>query len=181
MWWTLLACSLQAPADDWRPLIEGWHHRDPLPAVQVVDEGGRRMRLDSLRGRWALVGFVFTRCGNAQACPLTMRRMVSVQEAVPAEQLELVVFTLDPDYDTPERLRDYAVGYGADLDRWTLATGDRELLREALPSLFNVMALGSGPATSHPVKLTLVRPDGTLDVSWDDNGFRLEELQARLP
>lgn len=180
LWW-LWACGASVdPAEGWEAKVAAWHHRDPLPDLPFVDEAGTARSLADLRGRWALVGFVFTRCGNAEACPLTMRRMVAVQEAVPAEQLELVVFTLDPAYDDPRRLAAYAEGYGADLDRWTLGTGDVGLLREGLPSLFNVMALGAAPATSHPVKLTLMRPDGTLDQSWDDGAFELEALRARL-
>jgi protein SCO1/2 len=145
----------------------------------VVDQHGRSLRLDALRGRPALVGFVFTRCGNERACPLTMRRLVSVQQAIPAEQLQLVVFTLDPAYDTPERLSAYAERFGAD-PSLRLFTGDPWLLREGLPSLFNVMALGEGPTTSHPVKLTLVRADGTLADSFDDDAFTLDALQKAL-
>jgi len=179
MWWCgLAACAWWGPSDMDR--VETWRDGDPLPPVQVVDEHGASMRLDALRGRPALVGFVFTRCGNDRACPMTMRRLVSVQEAVPADDLTLVVFTIDPRFDRPERLRVYARSYGADLDRWVLATGEEELLREGLPSLFNVYALGEGPSTSHPVKLTLLDADGVMVADWDDDEELIGPLKAEL-
>jgi hypothetical protein len=50
----------------------------------------------------------------------------------------------------------------------TLPPGaDPALLREGLPSLFNVFALGEGPTTSHPTRVTLLAPDGTEAAHWE--------------
>jgi protein SCO1 len=164
-WWLLACIGAQEPS--WEEAITSWQHPDPLPSLPYVDEAGVSRYTGDLRGDWLLVGFVFTRCGNAEACPLTMHRMVGVQQAVPAETpLEFVVFTIDPAYDTPERLRSYGLAHGADLDRWTLGTGDPVLMREALPSLFNVYALGEGAATQHPVKVVLLDPEQRVRTSW---------------
>jgi len=177
LWW-MLACAPSGPTDMER--IAAWHHDDPIPAVTVTDEDGSSLRLDALRGKPTLVGFVFTRCGNERACPLTMRRLVSAQEAFGAERLGIVVFTIDPAFDTPDRLAAYADRYGADRDRWVLATGEPELLREGLPSLFNVYAVGEGPRTSHPVKLTLLDANGRIVADWDDDEPLLPALEALL-
>ncbi len=166
-----LACGGGAPAEPqpWRPVLEGWRHPDPLPPLPFRD-GARDRTLADLRGRWTLVGFVFTRCGNAEACPLTMQRFAVLQEAL-GDEVQLVVFTIDPAFDDPARMRAYAEAHGLDPDRIVLGTlpsgEDPALLREGLPSLFNVFALGEGPGTSHPTRITLLARDGTEAAAWD--------------
>jgi protein SCO1/2 len=157
------------PAPDWRDQIARWHHPEPLPPLPFR-EGARDRTLAELQGRWTLVAFVFTRCGNAEACPLTMQRVAVLQDALGPE-VQLVVFTLDPAHDTPERMRAYAEAHGVDPARVVLGTlppgADPALLREGLPSLFNVFALGEGPTTSHPTRVTLLAPDGTEAAHWE--------------
>ncbi len=170
------------PPQDWRELIAGWHHPAPLPPVAFRD-GEVDRTLADLRGRWTLVGFVFTRCGNAEACPLTMQRFAVLQDAF-GDELQLVVFTLDPEHDTAERLRDYAVAYGIEPDQLVLGTlppgADPAVLREGLPSLFNVFALGEGPAMSHPTRLTLLAPDGTEAAHWEAAEVDVATVRAAI-
>jgi protein SCO1/2 len=52
------------------------------------------------------------------------QRMVKLQEAVPAPDVKLVAFSVDPGRDTPAVLKQYAQQRGADAARWHLLTGD---------------------------------------------------------
>ena len=129
------------------------------------------------------MGFVFTRCGNAEACPLTMQRLAVLQEAL-GDEVQLAVFTIDPLYDDPARMRAYAEAHGLDADRVVLATlppgQDPALLREGLPSLFNGFALGEGPNTSHPTRVTLLAPDGTEAAVWDAKEVDAARVRAAM-
>jgi cytochrome oxidase Cu insertion factor (SCO1/SenC/PrrC family) len=82
----------------------------------VTDQDGQMMKLADLRGYPLAVGFVFTRCRNAQMCPAIASAMRELQmkltEAGLAEQARLALITLDPMYDTPRRLKAYAVNRG---------------------------------------------------------------------
>lgn len=171
--------------DDWRASIAGWRHPDPLPELPLIDQDGRSFGLGDLRGSPVLVGFVFTRCGNASACPLTMRRLVDVQEAWgPADgPLGILVLTLDPAWDTPERLGAYARTHGLRTDGPVpaiLATGDPELMSEGLPSLFNVLSLPGEGGLEHTVKLTLLDEDLRELASWKDGRFDVRALRHAL-
>ncbi|MCB9675626.1 MAG: SCO family protein [Alphaproteobacteria bacterium] len=160
------------PERDWRAQIAAWRHPDGLPDLPLVDERGAPFGLHALADRWVLVGFVFTRCGNQEACPLTMAQMRAVQAAWTDDlpPLHLLTVTIDPAYDTPERLAAYAERFGREADGpvpWTLATGDPELLEHGLPALFNLLVLPEDGTLTHTVKLALLKPGLVLDAEWE--------------
>jgi len=168
----------------WEAQIAGWRHPEGLPDLPLLDENKQPFGLGSFADRWVLVGFVYTRCGKAEACPLTMAQMRAVQAAWSPDlpPLELLTLTLDPEYDTPERLVDYAERFGRDPDspvHWTLATGDPQLMSDGLPALFNILVLPEDGALTHTVKLALLRPGLVLDREWD-GVVSAEEILARL-
>lgn len=169
--------------DDWQGAIAVWRHPEPLPDLPLTDQDGERFGLHGLAGSWVLVGFVFTRCGDAEACPLTMQHLANVQHAWTSADpsLQILVLTLDPEHDTPERLAAYAARFdltpGPDV---RLATGPTALMREGLPSLFNVLALPGPAGIEHTVKLTLLRPDLTVAAEWKDGGFDVARLRAAM-
>ena len=184
LWW--IACSVSVPEPEpppeWRLQLEQWKHPQSLPDLPLVDQDGAAFSLGSLRDRWVLVGFIFTRCEKATACPLTMAQQAGVQQswtsADPA--LSLLTLTIDPEYDTPERLRAYGERFGADFSTWTLATGDPELMTTGLPSLFNILALPSDGGFDHTVKLALLRPGLLLEREWKDGEFTVASLRETM-
>lgn len=155
--WLLAACG-----SDWKAQTASWHVGQPVPDFPLVDEHGTALKLSAFTADWVLVGFVYTRCAMPEACPLTTSRMQQVQSAwkqAGRTDLHLLTITLDPAYDTPAILAAYAAEHHLDTSNWTLATGAPAVVSEALPSLFNVYALPSGPATfTHPVVLALLAP-----------------------
>ncbi len=173
-------------AYDWRTLYDEWEEPAPLPHFELVDQAGAEFSLARYEDAFVLVGFVFTRCAQPKACPLTMQRFNEVQtswEAAVADgraagrRLELLILTLDPDYDTPARLAAYARGYEADFTHWTMATGPTELLESAIPSLFAVLALPKGDGDiAHTVKVAVLAPGMNHLRDWPDNEFTVADV-----
>jgi protein SCO1/2 len=56
-------------------------------------------------------------------CPLVSSKFAQLQARVGRDPIQLVEITLDPAFDTPAVLRSYGQAFGADPQRWTLATG----------------------------------------------------------
>lgn len=105
----------------------------PLPVLGSVsnftltDSSGEAVTLDNLGGRVWVADFFFTSC--AGICPMMSQRMVELQKKLAGvEEVTLVSISVDPERDTPERLRRYAEHYGADPDRWWFLTGDRGVI-----------------------------------------------------
>ena len=92
-----------------------------------TDQHGTERTLSDLRGRPQVIAMVYTHCGSA--CPRIVGDMKRLEGAHP--ELEFVLVSIDPDRDTPGRLREFAEGSRLG-DNWTLLRGaDDDLLELA--------------------------------------------------
>jgi protein SCO1 len=93
-----------------------------LPQFSLIDQRGRPFGRDDLRGKTWVADFVFTSC--ADACPRLTRQMRSLQDRLdPHGRIGLLSISVDPERDTPGRLRQYGETYGAREDLWRFLTG----------------------------------------------------------
>jgi protein SCO1/2 len=109
-----------------------------LPDFTFTRESGSPWGLAQLRGRPFVANFIFTRCPTI--CPAFTRRMARVQAETQRHgpMLQLVSFSVDPTYDTPERLAEYAQRHGANPERWSFLTGDYERLKHTVVDSFKI-------------------------------------------
>jgi protein SCO1/2 len=95
-----------------------------------TDQHGEARSLRALRGRPQLVAMVYTSC--SATCPLIVAELQRIEAALPPGQraeLGVVLFSLDPDRDTPGMLRAYAERSRMDSARWLLLRGSDADLR----------------------------------------------------
>jgi protein SCO1/2 len=108
----------------------------PIPDVRLTDQNGHQVRFasDVLRQRPALISFIYTRCTTT--CPLVGATVATVTENLQAdaEKLAIVSISIDPDYDTPDRLLDWRKLHG-DIPQWTLLTGPKREINQLLRAL----------------------------------------------
>jgi len=117
------------------------------------------------------------------------RYVKRLQEALRHEpvwaQVRLVSFTVDPQFDTPDVLRDYAERVGADPDHWLFLTGTREEIWQLSKDGFK-MPVGDAPPGGdgpilHATKLMLVDEHGRLRGYYDGvSDAGLQELRRDL-
>lgn len=89
------------------------------PEGEVLDTRGHTHALsDFTRGRITLVGLVYTRCADAEACPRAtwafseVRRLLRADPALQA-RTRLVTLSFDPAHDRPEVMAAFAARSGA--------------------------------------------------------------------
>lgn len=103
-----------------------------IPAVNLTDQYGRAIRLDRLlaEDRPTLVQFIFTSCTTI--CPVMGAVFGGAQTdiAALAPDYRMVSISIDPEYDTPERLREFAAKQNANPE-WVLLTGSKEAVMQA--------------------------------------------------
>jgi protein SCO1/2 len=111
--------------DEWARLGEELVRTTEAPPFEaLVDQDGRVVSSDDLRGRTLLLDFIFTQCPGP--CPILTARHVQVQRALPAElrdRIQLVSISLDPQNDTPEAMRAYGEARGVSFDNWSFLGG----------------------------------------------------------
>jgi protein SCO1/2 len=100
-----------------------------LPDFRLTDQDGHAFGGAELRGYVWMAGFIFTRCPTI--CPAISARMAKIQHRARGieEGFRLVSFSVDPTYDTPERLSEYARRFRASPRMWKMLTGSIDTMK----------------------------------------------------
>jgi protein SCO1/2 len=103
-----------------------------IPSFVLNDQNGQPFNIEMLKGKPFVVGFLFTSCMTL--CPKLVAAMKRLDEELVADgqDVHFVAISVDPETDTPARLKTYAEKQGLDLRRWTLLTGNPKDVREAV-------------------------------------------------
>lgn len=110
-----------------------------IPDVIVTDQNGERHHFyrDLVQGRAVAINFIFTTCTTI--CPPLTANFAKIQKMMAArgeKNLRLISVSVDPENDTPERLKSYSELFHAH-EGWTFVTGSRADL-EQIWKAFNV-------------------------------------------
>lgn len=162
-----------------------------VESFDLIDTAGEPTDETILEGHYTVVDFIFTNCPIY--CPTMAVSMKRVQDQTWDTDARLLSISVDGVNDTPEVLDAYADAIGADRDRWTFLTGDRDEVRTLAESQFKFgvvedpsrqIQTRSGDVMDfidHPTRLILVGPDlqvlGTY--SYNDPA-RIDALIARI-
>jgi len=80
------------------------------------------LRLSDLHEPVLLVGLIFTRCTSVcQALGVRYRQLQGAMQAAGSNRVRLLSISVDPAYDTPERLAAYQRRFGGARSSWTVA------------------------------------------------------------
>lgn len=115
---------------------KGQGHR--IEDFTFTDQTGSSFGLKNLKGKVFVAEYFFTTCGTI--CPKMNVQMQRVQEAFRGkDEVAILSFTVDPEKDTPEQLKSYADGHGADHKQWHFLTGTKETLYKTARRSFFVL------------------------------------------
>lgn len=139
-------------------LLVGCQSEPPLdvfgqaPDFTLTDQRNAPFASTDLRGRAALVDFIYTHCTDA--CPTLSANMSQVQKKLDGEKLlgskaVLLSLTVDPMHDTPAALAEYGNQFGANPEAWKLLTGDWDQMYDVIAG-FKVGTRAPRPALDAP-------------------------------
>jgi protein SCO1 len=133
----------------------------PAPQFQFTAQDGTAVSTADFKGKIWVANFIFTRCTGP--CPLMTSRMAQLNQALQGKtkDVELVSITVDPEYDTPQVLKQYGEQVGASPDRWKFLTGPKDQIDSVVMKGF-LQALSKEPsgAPIHSTRFVLVDRDG---------------------
>ncbi|MCA1062524.1 SCO family protein (plasmid) [Cytobacillus spongiae] len=89
-----------------------------------TNQNGKEVSLKDLKGKVWIADFIFTNCETV--CPPMTFNLTKLQEKLNEEGVEdykIVSFSVDPENDTPEALKEYIANFDADTSKWDLLTG----------------------------------------------------------
>jgi protein SCO1/2 len=130
------------------------------PDWRLIDQNDAAVKAADFDGKIVLVSFIFTTCNGS--CPATTHRMEKVQAELKTRGLlkdgrvRLLSITLDPQRDTPPKLRDYMELYDADAKSWTFLTGSKKAIDPVLESFGMWAKPAANGQLDHPSRIFLV-------------------------
>ncbi len=132
-----------------------------VPNATLVSEAKKPLQLDAMKGNVTVYDFIFTNC--AGTCPMmtaTMRRITSkIDKDAP---VRFVSISVDPQRDTPEKLRSYASKVRND-PRWVFLTGDTKTITDLSINGFKLAASGAtSEAVLHSSKFAIADKHGVI-------------------
>ena len=139
-WLENVVITEKPKADPNGPAENVTHTPEPgeaVPEFSLVNQDGKRLRLADFRGKALVVTFIYTRCPLPDYCPLMSKNFAEIAKQVGddpklKDSVRLLSISIDPEYDQPRVLTEYAKDYGAGATPtrlWELATGKPEEVR----------------------------------------------------
>ncbi|HEV8483165.1 MAG TPA: SCO family protein [Blastocatellia bacterium] len=159
---------------------------DEVPGFTLTNQDGNRIRLDRYRGRALVLTFIYTRCPLPDYCPLMTRRFGEIMAILKdnpalAEKTHLLSVTVDPDYDKPAVLREYArASAGLDtFDRWEFASGGTEEVKK-VATFFGMQYWQEDGQIIHSLRTAVIGPEGKLAALYRGSDWKAEEIISNL-
>ncbi len=133
----------------------------PITEFSLVDQDGLPAGTENFKGHWTVLFAGFTHCPNI--CPATLSVLAqTVGQLEAANMPRVVLLSVDPERDTPQRLKSYLAQFHPD---FTGLTGDEQKIA-ALRSNLSLIAEKSPGVTpesytvDHSAALVLINPRG---------------------
>lgn len=158
---------------------EQMHSGEMMPDFDLIDQNGHPIHLKDFHGQVVVLTFIYTRCPLPNFCPLMSRNFVDLQQRLNKEfpgRYHLLSITMDPEFDRPEVLKEYAKRQGADEKDWTFATGDAGQIH-FVAGLMGLYYQKENGLITHDLRTAVIGPDGHLVQLWKSNLWTPYEVQ----
>lgn len=109
------ACGNQSPIKD--PL------NYEVQSFSYTNQNNDTLSLDDLKGTVWVANFIFTNCETV--CPPMTAHMSELQQKMKSEGVNarIISFSVDPENDTPEKIKDFTAPYSISFENWDFLTG----------------------------------------------------------
>ena len=94
-------------------------------------QNGKDIELKDLKGDVLVMVMIYTSC--KAACPRLVADMRSIEEQLPQEiksKVKLVLVSIDPETDTPKRLKEFSIENKMEGDQWVFLRSSEKNTRE---------------------------------------------------
>ncbi|SHF76084.1 protein SCO1/2 [Flavobacterium segetis] len=116
-----------------KPIIE-----EPISELSIynlpskwTNEEGENLEIKDLKGKVLVMVMIYTSC--KAACPRLVADMRNIEQRIPEkikDHVKFVLVSIDPEVDTPQRLKAFAIENKMDGDQWTFLRSSEENTRE---------------------------------------------------
>ncbi len=166
-----------------------------VPDFTLTNQDGEQVSLTDFRGKATAITFIYSECPLPEFCILMSKNFSdAANEIAKNDELagdhRLLSISFDPKRDTPEKLKQYGLGYlgkdspAKDFKVWQLLTGDDEKIRKIADFFGLRYEVDKNDKTqfNHSLRTIVISPEGKitkvfLGNDWTPNDL-LQELKA---
>lgn len=155
---------------------------EQAPDFALYDQDGRVVQASRFLGKKIILNFIFTRCPDPKMCPASTAKMMAMQAEAKKEgikNLEFISISLDPKYDTPGILRQYADVRGIDTSNFSFLTGPEIAVKNLMAQL-GVIAIEKDGLITHSLATLLIDENGKIIHREDGTLWPIGQFITRL-
>ena len=110
-----------------------------VPPFDFINQDNEGVTNEFYKGKVYVVEFFFSSCTTI--CPIMNRNMLQVsQEFANQENFGIASISIDPSFDTPKVLKEYATTYNATHPNWNFLTGNQQIIHKLSNEGFKLFA-----------------------------------------
>lgn len=161
--------------------IEG--ERKKVPDFEFVNQNGDTISDKDYLGKVYVVEFFFATCPTI--CPIMNENLLEVQDEFYGNmEFGIASFTINPEHDTPEVLKEHAEELGVKHPHWNFLTGDQDKIYELANNGFNIYVQEDEKAEGgfeHSGFFALIDHEGYIRSRTDEAGNPIIFYQGSVP
>jgi protein SCO1/2 len=161
---------------------------DAMPEYHFTNQLGKAVSLSDFKGQAVAFTFIFTRCPFPDFCPRMSKSFEAIQNQLKTmpnapTNWHLLSITIDPAFDTPAVLKNYATQYKYDPARWSYLTGaliDITAIAEQFGLLFWRPDPKQPGGLNHNLRTVVLTPGGKVHKIFPENTWKPEDVVAAV-
>jgi protein SCO1 len=172
-----LVSSLFAVAGCRNDSASGTASASVLTDTKLVDQNGKTVSLDSLKGKPMVVDFIYTSCPGP--CLMETAKLANVALRLGNDlgsKVTIVSISVDPEHDGPKQLLDYSRQQGADEKGWYFLTGGPGDVDRALAGFKLSRQIEPDGSVGHLVDMMLIGADGRLVREYNGEVVKAQDI-----
>ncbi|MEZ5429269.1 MAG: SCO family protein [Pyrinomonadaceae bacterium] len=163
-----------------------------IPDFSLVNQDGKKISAKDFRGKALAITFIYSRCPLPNYCILMSKNFSDaavdlMKNEDLKDKIRLLSISFDPETDTPQKLRQYGLGYlgknaDGDFSVWQLATGsDKEI--KGIADFFGLryeVDPNDKTQFNHSLRTMVISPEGKIEKIFPGNDWTPGQLIGEL-
>lgn len=146
-----------------------------------TNQNGENLEMKDLKGKVLVMVMIYTSCKSA--CPRLVADMRNIEERLPEnikENVKLVLVSIDPEVDTPKRLKAFSIENKMEGEQWLFLRSTQENTREFAAVLAVNYKKISPLDFSHSNIISVFNTDGELTYQQEGLGVNSDQTIKKI-
>lgn len=178
LFFTVQSCNKKEVVDKDKPISDLSIYN--LPSKWTT-QNGQNIEMKDLRGEVLVMVMIYTSC--KAACPRLVADMRNIESRLPdniKEHVKLVLISIDPQTDTPKRLKEFSIANKMEGDQWLFLRSTEENTREFAAVLAVNYKKISPMDFSHSNIISVFNAEGELAYQQEGLGVNSDETIKKI-